>query len=115
MKSENPSGFPSSSALAKSIQGFLERDKDSNIVKSLRENDKKNAGVVSLNVFYEELQLCGLRLKPKDQKTLEKELGDGKGGMKYLEFGYFLKGMKCGETMTMPPLGIFFFKLDKKK
>ena len=106
MKSENPSGFPSSSALAKSIQEFLERDKENNVVKSLGKNDKKNAGVVTLSVFYEELQLCGLKLKPKDQKILEKEVGDGKGGVKYLEFGYFLKGMRCDETMTMP-LGIF--------
>jgi hypothetical protein len=46
-----------------------------------------------------------LKLKPKDQKTLENKVGDGKGGVKYLEFSYFLKGMKCGETMTLP-LGI---------
>ena len=89
-------------------------------MKSLSENDKKLTGVVPLHVFYEELQLCGLKLKPKDQKTLEKEVGDLKGGVKYIEFGYFLKGMRCGETMTMP-LGKFsyifklIFHIDFKK
>lgn len=93
-------GFKDIKELIESMKEWLKYNPQIELLRGLRENDKKKTGLIDSIVFYSELKINGISLKPRDQTLIDKALKDPKGFLNYIDFIYLLKGMKSSEVIT---------------
>ena len=97
LQKENSIGFRDLKDLIETMREWLKHNPQLEIYKALKENDKKRSGILASEIFYSELKINGINLKPRDQALLDKSLKDIKGFINYIDFYFMLKNMKSCE------------------
>ena len=92
-------GFKDLNNLIETMSEWFKSNPQIDFFKCMKENDKKRTGLLPSEALYAELKLCGVKLKPRDQALLDKNMKDQKGFFNYVELFYMLKGMKSCEVM----------------